>query len=481
MLKQAEKIRLTIPYNFKSRDMAFFGLAALVCFFFMSHPDIWETANHSYVFLECLFSGRFFDYYEVVAAHDSWYYYINGANYNILIYIIFGIWELPVFIINQIFSLPLDESFMIHWAKAVPCFFYIGCGWMLKNLGEKLGLAKEKAFMAAMFFLFNPIAFFSPVVMGQYDTLCLFFTLWALIYYAQGRYQKFSFILGIGVVCKFFPLMIFVPLILLVEKRIPKLLQYGITTLWLYIPTTLLFMGRTGDAGGFTMAMINRMFELTVPMGITDMPLFILLYAIVVFAAFLYNPKSEQTVKYLTVYVPMVVFGLLFICIHWHPQWLVLLMPFVVMTTHLHTNRTPWYWLDIVMAAGYFLIGFCYNAGQTGAVLFDGGWMWMLFDMRIATQKHWMHLDNFLKNVPFVFQLAPVLFTGSVLANIILKLPVDNSTLADRLSDGGHYDRISDKVYLYGIFVIGFICIWTVPSVLEFLNAFEIISLADVL
>jgi len=68
-----------------------------------------------------------------------------------------------------------------------------------------------------------------------------------------------------------------------------------------------------------------------------------------------------------------------------------------------------------------------------------------------------------------------------VLANIILKLPVDNSTLADRLSDGGHYDRISDKVYLYGIFVIGFICIWTVPSVLEFLNAFEIISLADVL
>ena len=466
--------------GFNGCDIAFFTLAAVAAFFFMSHPDLWETANHSYVFLECLFSGQFLDFYEVVAAHENWYYYINGANYNILIYIIFGIWELPIFLIHQIFSLPLDESFMIHWAKVVPCLFYIGCGVMFAKLGQKLGLAKEKALMAAMFFLFNPIAFFSPMVMGQYDTLCLFFTLWALIHYAEGRYQRFSFILGIGVVCKFFPLLIFVPLILLVEKRIPKIVQYGLTTLWLYIPTTLLFMGRTGEAGGFTMAMINRMFELTVPMGVADMPLFILLYALVVFAAFVYNPKSEKTRQYLTVYLPMVVFGLLFICIHWHPQWLVLLMPFVVMTTQLHTNRTPWYWLELVMAVGYILIGFCYNAGQTGAVLFDGGWMWMLFDMRIAVQKKWMHLDYFIKNVPFVFQLAPVLFAGSVIANIALKFPVGETTVGDKLSTGGSYDKVNDKVYLYGIFVIGFICIWVLPSVLEFLNAFKVINLNDI-
>ena len=480
MLKQTQKTRLTIPYNFNICDVVFFTLAAVAAFFFTSHPDLWETANHSYVFLECLFSGQFLDFYEVVAAHENWYYYINGANYNILIYIIFGIWELPIFLIHQIFSLPLDESFMIHWAKVVPCLFYIGCGAMFAKLGQKLGLAKEKALMAAMFFLFNPIAFFSPMVMGQYDTLCLFFTLWALTHYAEGRYQRFSFILGIGVVCKFFPLLIFVPLILLVEKRIPKIIQYGVTTLWLYIPTTLLFMGRTGEAGGFTMAMINRMFELTVPMGVADMPLFILLYALVLFAAFVYNPKSEKTRQYLGVYIPMVVFGLLFICIHWHPQWLVLLMPFVVMTTQLHTNRTPWYWLELVMAAGYFLIGFCYNAGQTGAVLFDGGWLWMLFDMRIAVQKNWMHLDYFIKNVPFVFQLAPVLFAGSVIANIALKFPIGETTVADKLSSGGSYDKVNDKVYLYGIFVIGFICIWVLPSVLEFLNAFEVINLNDI-
>ena len=86
MLKQTQKTRLTIPYNFNICDVVFFSLAAVAAFFFTSHPDLWETANHSYVFLECLFSGRFFDFYEVVAAHENWYYYINGANYNILIY-----------------------------------------------------------------------------------------------------------------------------------------------------------------------------------------------------------------------------------------------------------------------------------------------------------------------------------------------------------------------------------------------------------
>ena len=61
-------------YGFGRWDIIFFALAAAVSFFFMSHPDLWETANHSYVFLECLFSGRFFNFYEVVAAHENRYY-----------------------------------------------------------------------------------------------------------------------------------------------------------------------------------------------------------------------------------------------------------------------------------------------------------------------------------------------------------------------------------------------------------------------
>lgn len=38
-------------------DKVLFCAAFLFAFFFMSHPDLWETANHSYIFLESLFGG----------------------------------------------------------------------------------------------------------------------------------------------------------------------------------------------------------------------------------------------------------------------------------------------------------------------------------------------------------------------------------------------------------------------------------------
>ena len=67
-------------------------------------------------------------------------------------------------------------------------------------------------------------------------------------------------------------------------------------SLWLYIPTTLLFWGRTGNAAVFTQAMINRMFQVTDNMGMREIPVFILLYALVVFVSFLYVPKNKKTV-----------------------------------------------------------------------------------------------------------------------------------------------------------------------------------------
>ena len=83
-------------------DKVLFCAAFLFAFFFMSHPDLWETANHSYIFLESLFGGKILDFYKIVRRHENTYYYINGANYNILVYALFGIRELTVFVFNKI-------------------------------------------------------------------------------------------------------------------------------------------------------------------------------------------------------------------------------------------------------------------------------------------------------------------------------------------------------------------------------------------
>ncbi|MEG1558202.1 MAG: hypothetical protein RR234_07535 [Christensenella sp.] len=468
---------LTWPDGTKNRDKILFGAAFLIAFLFLSHPDLWETANHSYVFLEDIFSGNLMNFYEYVAQHNNSYYYINMANYNIIMYVIFGIWELPVYLFNQIFHIALNETFLIYWAKLVSVGFFVGCGAMLKKLCENIGLGTNTAAAVALFFLFNPIAFFSPMAMGQYDTICLFFTLWALSHYVKGNYTKFSFLIGIGVVCKFFPLLVFVPLILMAEKKILPLIKYCLITLWLYLPTTLLFLGRTGNAAAFTREMIDRMFQLTMNTGFSEVSVFALAYALLVFISILYKPKTEKAKNYLAIYVPLAVFGLLFNTIYWHPQWLVLLIPFIVATTFMQKNPLPWFYLDIVMAVGFFMLCFYRFPNQVGGILLDGGLAHHAFGLCVGTSKSRQSIVYFLNLIPYLDMLMPVMYTGSIYANIILKMPLGEKTIADRLSAGGAdgCDKITTKTLWYTIFAIGFLGAWLMPSILEALTAFGVI------
>ena len=335
-------------------------------------------------------------------------------------------------------------------------------------------MSQNNATMAAMFFLFNPIAFYSPMIMGQYDTLCLFFMLWALYYYIEGDLNKFSFVIGISMVFKFFSLLVFVPLLLLSEKRILKLIRYGLTGFWLYIPTTLLFWGRTGNAAAFTHAMIERLFAVTMPVGMREVPVFVLIYAIIVFACFLYTPSASNR-KYMAVYISMVVFTLLFNYIYWHPQWLILMIPFTVITTFVQKNKAPWFYLDIVLCIGFFSYCFFNYSNQCGAILFDGGIIAHVFNTRVVTSENWVYLRHFLRHIPYIRVITPVCFTGAILSNIIFKFPIKNGTVSDIISNGKEYDKIPDKVFLYGIFFVGFVCAWAVPSFLELINALGII------
>ena len=59
--------------------------------------------------------------------------------------------------------------------------------------------------------------------------------------------------------------------------------------------------------------------------------------------------------------------------------------------------------------------------------------------------------------------------------NIIFKFPLGNTTLSDKLSDENAYDKLPDKLFLYGIFIVGFIGLWFIPSLLELVNAIGII------
>ncbi len=460
--------------NPRKVEYVLWGGVFCLTFLFTSHPDLWETANHSYLLWESLMNGEILNYYHYVAGHPFPLYYTNNAHYNIVVYFVFALWQLPIFLFNQVFSLPVYEPLLWLWTKALCVGFYFGCGYMIYRLCKCLCMPKKTSFAAAVFFLFNPIAFFSPMVMGQYDSLCLFFMLWALLYYLQGDYTRFTLLMGVAGIFKFFAFLPLIPLLLLQEKRILSLVKYALMSLWLYIPSSLLYLGRTGNADTFTQMMFERLFSLGFASGFAPVSFFLFCYAILCFACYLYTKDIQR--PYLAFYVPLLVYGLLFFSIYWHPQWIILLVPFLVITTFMQKNVRVFLYLDFVLCFGFFLTCFFQFPYQMGAHLFTGGLFTFVSGQNIALHAEvWNPISFFLALIPNVNQMAPLAFSAAVFAHLIFKFPLHRHSLADTFSDKYCFDRFSLRAIGYALFLVGFVGFWVLPSLFEHWNAFGLI------
>lgn len=454
-----------------------FGVVTLFCYLFFVHPDVIETANHSYLLLDSTFKGRFFDFYNFVIEKPfgKTLYYINNAHYNIVIYIIFAIFELPVYIITNVFHLGINEPLLYYIGKFVSLGFFIACIPVVKKIALELGFSELDSHWASFFFALFPPAFFSAVIMGQYDTLCLFFLLVGFLYWLRNDMWKFVFWFGLGAACKFFPLFLFIPLLLLKEKRILHIIKYGICSLWLVIPTTLLFFGRTGDMSAFNDVMIERLFaaKISAAMNVSVFPI---LFLLVCFVCYLWKPAKERLPK-IGLWVCLAVLSILFFFVDWHPQWLILLAPFMVLTTFAEKNRLPWFLLDIIFSIGFFILCAIVHPNQLEANLFDFGLIGIITNLRTTSNIVGYNSISFYYNTvfPIIGAIPMVLIGGTFIAQTILKRPTSSGTLATRLSKDDPSLTVTHYGWMAWILFGVSISVWLLPTIYTWLKCFNIL------
>lgn len=276
-------------------EKALFALGLAAAYLLFAHPDILETARHAYILLRSTFDGQFFRFYENTLSRVYGYDYSNAAHYNIAVYVLYALWELPLYGLEKLTGAAFSDVTLALWCKAVGTAFWLGCGVLTGKLAKAYGCDADACAWAPFAFWLNPISFLTVAVMGQYDSLCLFFVLWALLAYRKGELWKFSLIMGAGLVCKFFPLFLLLPLLLLAEKRPLRVAGYMAASFWLYLPTALLFRGRTGDADFFNTLMADRLFAQCFPGGVMDASLFGMAMAVICVAAWLYTPATPPS------------------------------------------------------------------------------------------------------------------------------------------------------------------------------------------
>ena len=240
----------------------------------MTYGDILLTHDHSMTFLDCLFSGRVGSFYEV-ALHNE--YYDIGAGYPLPIYVTFGIWDIPIWILRRLGLAGSMDAGSLLWVKLLLVLFLLGTTILLKRLLEVLD-CKEPRFWLFMY-LSSLLICLPALAIAQYDIFSVFFQLLGIYFCVKERKVSWRTLLSfsIAISLKYFALFVFVLLVLLMEKRIFHILWDMFCGMLLSLLSAVAYLGNTAyqqTSVSFSSSMFDKLFAVAFPGGLFDIPLF---------------------------------------------------------------------------------------------------------------------------------------------------------------------------------------------------------------
>ena len=215
--------------------------------------------------------------------------------------------------------------------------------------------------------------------------------------------------------------------------------------------------------------MIQRLFAQIFAGGVMDASQFGLWMVVLCAAAYLYQPKGAQQHTQAALYGALAAFCLLFLFVYWHPQWLILLVPFALLTTLMLPNKAPFVWLHLVFCAGFFLVMAQLFPTALEGNLLDFGLSKLLTGLSYSAVPSPRFNSFYFGLIPYLTQLSPVLFYGPLLCELIFKLPLGSAALAQRM--GGAPLPFSHRLAAWGSFA-ALVGIWLVPTLFSYCKTF---------
>lgn len=306
--------------------------AFFLLFFNYLYGDLLITTIHGINFWDCLFSGNIRGYYaynlnaELVAGDYNGYY---GAYYDFIIYIIFAIWNLPLWIIKKLFSVPhiLNNIFSMLWAKSIILpFLAVSLYYFYKIC---LLIQDDEKHIAETIFLFLTSSFTVAylVVIGQYDIITISLMLMGMYFYMINRNDLFLFVFSIAIPVKAFALFLYLILLLYRFKNIWELLLRLMCAL---IPFALLrvvipFAGNN-NISSFIPLLFNNMW--TASFG--TMSLFIMCFMLLIILAYCLKPAEDNRKRNIeSVYLSFLTYAVFLSTTSPLPYWFMYLTPFM--------------------------------------------------------------------------------------------------------------------------------------------------------
>lgn len=311
-------------------------LAAIlgVTFFTFLYGDIRVTFEHSINFLDAVFSGRAQDFYQIAIDNST---FGHPAVYDIPMYAIFGIWNLPIYVIYQITGFNfLASTLAFLWVKTAMVIATIVAAWLIAKIGKEIGVSRDRQKWLSFLFLSSVLVVMPVFVVVQYDIFMVVAMLSGILAYIKGNTKQFIWWFILANTLKLFALFVFIPLLLLKEKRLSRIIGYSFLGVTGIAASRLMYLGDSAykaSTAGFTEGMLERLTTTGFRWEFEDIlaPLFVVFMVGIVILAYIKKINSNKELQAFAIYLPFAIFIAFFAIVPLHPYWVIILAPFGVL------------------------------------------------------------------------------------------------------------------------------------------------------
>ena len=335
--------------------------SALFIMIHFSYYDCVDAVRNSVNVWYALFDGDFLNYYSYTryAEHEVTFPVFqmvhNGASYSYLVYLFFGIWLFPLYILERYLGINLFwHAWGVMYAKVGLILVSIVNAFLLKKIIFKVTSDERKADIAPLLYFTSPLFFSCTVVVGQLEAITVMFMLFAFWYYIQGKNSLFLLFFAFAMPFKYFAFLAFIPLLILEEKNLLKIVGKTIVVIAPTIVSSIIFFydrhRYVGTMEGSNRPIGDNMLTLladgmmssgsTWKIGDISFNLFIVVMFLLWWWCYLQKATDKYDLAqkaFFASFISMLSFLILFSPVY--PYWCLLLLPFAIGSVLLNSNN----------------------------------------------------------------------------------------------------------------------------------------------
>ena len=302
---------------------------------------------------KALFEGEIFDYYKYAGQSRDAGLMIHPPTYDFIFYVTVGIWELPIAILELVLGRDLERiTYALIYSKTFLFLFILLTAWMIYKIAKELQFNEKVAKCVVFMYLTSGLMISYTCIAGQYDIMGIFFSLVGVYFYLKGDMKKFGLMFVVAIQYKFFAVFIFLPLLLLKEKRMLRIAGYILPCVASIILFRVPFINDGSimeEKNGINAGMFDKILGLNITIEVETISLSLIAVGAVCLYCY-FKEMSEDEIKYYAIYIPFLTLGILFLTFSFYPYWFIYIVPWIPLLFFMRDDmKENFLWLETGM------------------------------------------------------------------------------------------------------------------------------------